>query len=187
MQCVIKSVAQYGFENASVKVISKSAGVSPSTIYCYYDNKEELFEATFMYLAGVFCRFYSSDVFGLMGQSKEETCHNFWNHYIKFYMANADAVLFYVRYRHSAYYSNEVRQRAEDFERTYFEYTKRIAECIGLSSENNVASVVMRFFSEAVLLYAEQLLTGKAMPNQNDLAFQTVYAAMMAIENSYHQ
>ena len=58
MQCVVKSVAKLGFENASIKTIAQQAGLSASTVYCHYASKEEMFEATFMYLAGIFCNFY---------------------------------------------------------------------------------------------------------------------------------
>lgn len=184
MQCVVKSVAKLGFENASIKSIAQEAGLSASTIYCHYPSKEALFESTFMYLAGIFCRFYSADVSKLVGNSKEESCHNLWDYYVRFYMDNDAAALFYTRYRHSAYYLSEIRERVEAFEASFFRATESIAENIGFSNKNGCAAVIFRFFAEAVLLYVEQTLTGKAKPEHNELAFKAIYAAMRAIEAS---
>lgn len=37
---VIKLILQYGFHGTSISKIAKEAGVSPATIYIYYENKE---------------------------------------------------------------------------------------------------------------------------------------------------
>lgn len=41
-EAVIRLVLEQGFEGASVSKIAKEAGVSPSTVYVYYENKEQM-------------------------------------------------------------------------------------------------------------------------------------------------
>lgn len=44
----IKLVNEIGFAASSVAKIAREAGVSPATIYIYYDNKEDLLISTYM-------------------------------------------------------------------------------------------------------------------------------------------
>ena len=183
-RCVIRSVAVLGFENASIKSIAQEAGTSVSTIYCHYKNKEEMFEKTFMYLAHVFCEFYATDASDLVSDDKEASIHRLWQRYLDFFLSKPDEVLFYVRYRHSAYYTEDIRLRVQAYEAQYFQATGEIAKLFGLRQENGSAAQVLRFFVETLLLYAEQLLLGKATKEHNDLAFRATYGAMTALEDA---
>lgn len=49
-EATIKLVNDIGFAASSVSKIAKEAGVSPSTIYVYYKNKEELLVSTYVEL-----------------------------------------------------------------------------------------------------------------------------------------
>ena len=57
-----------------------------------------------------------------------------------------------------------------------------LADIFGLSKKNDCAAVVLRFFVEALLLYAEQRLLGKADKEHDALAFYTIYKASLALE-----
>ena len=41
---VIKLILQEGFHGASISKIAKLAGVSPATVYIYFDNKENMLQ-----------------------------------------------------------------------------------------------------------------------------------------------
>lgn len=41
-QAVMETILQEGFAGASISKIAKKAGVSPATVYIYYDNKEAM-------------------------------------------------------------------------------------------------------------------------------------------------
>ena len=43
-EAVIKLILQEGFHGASISKIAKMAGVSPATVYIYYDNKENMLQ-----------------------------------------------------------------------------------------------------------------------------------------------
>lgn len=47
-EATIKVVHELGFASSSVSKIAKEAGVSPSTLYIYHKNKEDLLAATYM-------------------------------------------------------------------------------------------------------------------------------------------
>lgn len=46
-EAVMKLILEYGFERTSVAKIAKEAGVSPATIYVYYQDKEDMFRAIY--------------------------------------------------------------------------------------------------------------------------------------------
>ena len=44
---VIKLILEEGFEGASISKIARAAGVSPATVYIYYDNKEQMLSSIY--------------------------------------------------------------------------------------------------------------------------------------------
>lgn len=60
-QAVVQIILEEGFHGASVSKIARAAGVSPATVYIYYENKESMLrdiyqeyaEATFGHLMGM--------------------------------------------------------------------------------------------------------------------------------------
>lgn len=47
-EATIKVVNEIGFASSSVSKIAKEAGISPATIYVYYENKEDLLISTYV-------------------------------------------------------------------------------------------------------------------------------------------
>lgn len=47
-EAVIKLILQEGFHGASVSKIAKTAGVSPATVYIYYENKENMLQDIYL-------------------------------------------------------------------------------------------------------------------------------------------
>ena len=54
-EAVIKLILEQGFHGASISKIAKEAGVSPATVYIYYENKEVMLQDIY--------REYSEDIF----------------------------------------------------------------------------------------------------------------------------
>ena len=46
-EAVIKLILEQGFEGASISKIARAAGVSPATVYIYYDNKEQMLSSIY--------------------------------------------------------------------------------------------------------------------------------------------
>ncbi|MBR1455551.1 MAG: TetR/AcrR family transcriptional regulator [Oscillospiraceae bacterium] len=46
-QAVIKLILEEGFEGASISKIARAAGVSPATVYIYYDSKEQMLSSIY--------------------------------------------------------------------------------------------------------------------------------------------
>ena len=64
-EAVIKLILEEGFEGASISKIARTAGVSPATVYIYYDNKEQMLESIY--------REYASSTYEyLMGQLRSD-------------------------------------------------------------------------------------------------------------------
>jgi AcrR family transcriptional regulator len=57
-EAVIKIILQEGFHGASISKIAKMAGVSPATVYIYYENKENMLQDIYSE--------YSEEIFGYM-------------------------------------------------------------------------------------------------------------------------
>ena len=46
-EAVIKLIREEGFEGTSISKITREAGVSPATVYIYYDSKEQMLESIY--------------------------------------------------------------------------------------------------------------------------------------------
>lgn len=57
-EAVVKLIMQEGFHGASISKIAKMAGVSPATVYIYFENKEDMFREIY--------REYSEELFDYM-------------------------------------------------------------------------------------------------------------------------
>ena len=66
-EAVIKLILKEGFHGTSISKIAKEAGVSPATVYIYYENKEVMLQDIY--------REYSEDVFDYL-LDKLNNCNN---------------------------------------------------------------------------------------------------------------
>ncbi|WP_124066148.1 TetR/AcrR family transcriptional regulator [Clostridium sp. E02] len=63
-EAVIKLILQEGFHGTSVSKIAKMAGVSPATVYIYFENKEDMLHDIYLE--------YSEEIFDYLLQSIEK-------------------------------------------------------------------------------------------------------------------
>lgn len=63
-EAVIKLILQEGFHGTSVSKIAKMAGVSPATVYIYFENKEDMLHDIYLE--------YSEEIFDYLMQSIEK-------------------------------------------------------------------------------------------------------------------
>lgn len=61
-EAAIKLIHEIGFAEASMSKIAKEAGVSPSTIYIYFENKEDMLNKIYLYAKKKFFTALSQDV-----------------------------------------------------------------------------------------------------------------------------
>ena len=66
-EAVIKLILKEGFHGTSISKIAKEAGVSPATVYIYYENKEMMLQDIYLE--------YSEDIFGYL-INKVDNCNN---------------------------------------------------------------------------------------------------------------
>lgn len=66
---VVQLILQEGFHGTSISKIAKLAGVSPATVYIYYQNKEEMLRDIYQeYAEGVFDHLLSQLIPGMTGE-----------------------------------------------------------------------------------------------------------------------
>jgi AcrR family transcriptional regulator len=90
---VVKMILQEGFHGASISKIAKMAGVSPATVYIYFENKENMLQDIY--------REYSEDIFAYLldGVKKGMDGHQFIDLLVRSYynyMLNHKEVFNYV-------------------------------------------------------------------------------------------
>ena len=45
---IVRLINEIGFANISMSKIAKATGISPATLYVYYENKEDMFRKVYM-------------------------------------------------------------------------------------------------------------------------------------------
>ena len=63
-EAVMRLILENGFEGTSVSRIAEEAGVSPATIYVYYESKEDMLREIYLE--------YSADMFGFLADGIDE-------------------------------------------------------------------------------------------------------------------
>jgi len=61
-EAVVKLILQEGFHGASISKIAKAAGVSPATVYTYFDSKEIMLQDIYREYTGEICHYILSRV-----------------------------------------------------------------------------------------------------------------------------
>lgn len=68
-EAVIKLILEEGFHGTSISKIAKAAGVSPATVYIYYENKEVMLQDIYLeYSEGIFDYLFSKLKNGMDGE-----------------------------------------------------------------------------------------------------------------------
>ena len=85
-EAVIKLILQQGFHGTSISKIAKEAGVSPATVYIYYENKEAMLQDIYLeYSEQIFDYLFSKLNNNMNGQEFIEILAKGYYTYIKQY------------------------------------------------------------------------------------------------------
>lgn len=113
MSATMRAVRQYGLEGVRIQHISDLAGISPGALYRYFDSKEKLMEACFVYVdrqaAAIFDRL-DFDPRGML-DDPVGAVRSLWLPYFRFWAARPDETIFYHRFRDSAFFPEYDRHR----------------------------------------------------------------------------
>ena len=107
----IKLTNELGFDGISMSKIAKKAGVSPATIYIYFENKEDLFSKLYIDIRK---KMSQGALEGLHeGMSTEETFKSIWHHSFTFNLKHPEYLTFREQFEQTAMMRNI---RIEEFE-----------------------------------------------------------------------
>jgi len=109
----IKGVRQYGLEGARVQNISKLAGLTQGAMYRYFESKDELMTACFVYVDRQAAAIFDHMTFDprILLKGPVEAVKSLWLPYFRFWTSHPDETVFYHRFRDSAYFPAFDKQR----------------------------------------------------------------------------
>lgn len=109
----IKGVRAYGLEGVRVQNISELAGLTPGAMYRYFESKDELMTACFVYVdkqaAAIFDHMKFEPLALLKGPA--EAVKRLWLPYFRFWTSHPDETVFYHRFRDSAAFPTFDKER----------------------------------------------------------------------------
>ena len=107
----IQLTNELGFDGISISKIAKKAGVSPATIYIYFENKEDLFTKLYIDIRN---KMSQGALEGLHeGMSIEETFKSIWHHAFTFNLKHPEYLTYREQFEQTAMMRNI---RIEGFE-----------------------------------------------------------------------
>lgn len=113
IMAAIKGVRAYGLEGVRVQNISELAGLTPGAMYRYFESKDELMTACFVYVdkqaAAIFDHMKFEPLALLKGPA--EAVKRLWLPYFRFWTSHPDETVFYHRFRDSAAFPTFDKER----------------------------------------------------------------------------
>ncbi len=122
-EATVKTVNAVGFAAASVSKIAKEAGVSPATLYVYYNNKEDLLVSTYTDIKRDFSRAILKDFDA--GLPIRDILRNVWMTMFEYISSNAEYFRFSDQFANSPYYAQVDRSQVEKYFAPLIEVLKR--------------------------------------------------------------
>ncbi len=107
----IKLVNEIGFDSSSVSKIAREAGVSPATLYIYFDNKEDLLVSTYVQIKLKTSKAVLNDFDDTL--PIREALKDIWVKMFKHMTQNQDEYKFAVQFANSPYISLVNREELE--------------------------------------------------------------------------
>lgn len=105
-EAAIACVATYGLENTTTKKVATSIGISEGTIFNYFSSKKQLLSECLYYVDAQIDAALKTVPFHGLNISK--AVRDLWFSYFHYMLDNSTYAKFYLRYRQSSYYDEEV-------------------------------------------------------------------------------
>ena len=104
MQGVIAGVRKFGLESLSIKTISKLSACNVSSIYTYFNDKEDLLRCCFEKIDREIAAIFSRAGLNMetMKTDPEQEVRRVWTLYFRYLLKHPNETIFYIRYRDSA-------------------------------------------------------------------------------------
>lgn len=123
VEASISLINDIGFAQTSMSKIAKKAGVSPSTIYVYFENKEDLLNKLY-----VFAKAKGADELlkgFILTMPIEEAFKLLWYNFFNYICYNKRYFSFTEQFYHSPLINNVNREKTEDLYKPAYEFVER--------------------------------------------------------------
>ncbi len=175
----IRTVAKIGLENTTTDAICKESGLNVSTIYRFYNTKEELISDAFATVDEEFLGVIMKNFPVLQYESinYESRCHVLFSKCWEYITAHPDELTFYIRY----YYSSSFQKYSDA------EHIKRFSALFGKMKtafpETTDVRMVMHRILDAMLGEAREQV--KDTKTDNAIAGEKCFRLIFSIVKSY--
>lgn len=119
----IQLITANGFADTSMSKIAKAAGVSPATIYVYFDNKEDMLNKTYAHvksgMAAALMKGLKPDL------SVEQVFKVIWNNFYKYAVANQVRFSFKEQFANSPLVDKMRKEQGMELFQPLFEWFER--------------------------------------------------------------
>lgn len=106
----LKMFLEYDYAGTSISMVTSSVGISKSTFFNYFKNKDELFNEVFL-----MCKANAAEVDCALLSAME----NFEKHY-RFYIENRSEIEFMNRFEYSEHITDESREKGISLNKKYY-------------------------------------------------------------------
>ncbi len=173
---IIHLINEIGFANISMSKIAKATGISASTIYVYYENKEDMFRKIYLDVKREMIEKCSEDVHPeeTVEQSVRKICENL----LRYMQKNTDEFLFIEQVCNSPLADDEIIETLEKYHKTTTAVFQRgIDE--GILKQTSPALLISFCYYPIQQIFKEWQKDKSMLPDVDfDLVFQMCWDAI---------
>lgn len=153
-EATIAYVAEYGLENLTTKKVALSMNISEGTIFNNFSNKKELLKECLYYIDIQIDQIFKNIPFHGLNISK--TIRELWFSYFNYLVAHGSYAKFYLQYRQSSYYTDEVIAGQDQTYSFFVSFIHKNAHRFGFNPD-----IYWVFIIETTLNFAVRVVDGQ--------------------------
>ena len=167
LSAAMKAVRQYGLEGVRIQKISELAGLSPGTLYRYFDGKDQLMLECFTYVDKQAAEIFEHLRFDPQALLTDPmgAVRSLWIPYFRFWVARPDETVFYHRFRDSTFFPAYDRVRDASYFGAFVEMVRSFMLMFPCVREMNQNLLWLHVLTTTVL-YAKYVVEGVLPDNE---------------------
>ena len=164
----IAMVAKVGMENLRTKQIAEAVGLSEASMFRYFGSKEEILREAFFVVDKRVSALLSGSrhIDELKTESIIDVAYKIWLDVYHYLLEHRDETLFLIRYRYSAYYTDEVRSQRQAYSGA-FDYAYDLLEAQFGTPDATYRGFAINYIFELTLCFAEKIVTGRVKESKD--------------------
>ena len=183
IESTIHAVAEIGIENTRTKDVAEHAGFSEASMFRRFPSKEILLRESFLYVDRQISDILTRNVSfrNLDGVPCELAMYAIWHKVYRYLIEHREETIFYIRYRYSSLYTDEVRNSCQAYNGT-FDTAYELHEKKVSKASSTDWGIIFSSINEMTLGFAEKVITGtiKDSPETEESIWTAVSTALSA-------